>query len=254
MSPARRAALSSRMPNATHGPTGVSSYTVAPEGGSLRQCSTPPSLANETRQSYGRTSALEREAGGRGMAKAMVFNQISIDGYFTDARGDMSWAHKHNQDPEWKAFAEGNAKGGGAILLFGRITYDMMAAHWPTPQAQQNDPAIAEGINAAEKIVVSKTMERAAWNNTRVLRGDLAAEVRKLKQGAKDIVIMGSGTLVAQLTQARLIDAYQLVVKPIVLGSGRSMFEGVDDRLDLKLTETRPFKNGNVVLSYQRVG
>ncbi|HMI92063.1 MAG TPA: dihydrofolate reductase family protein [Polyangiales bacterium] len=186
------------------------------------------------------------------MAKVMVFNQISIDGYFTDARGDMSWAHKDDDDPEWKSFVEGNAKSAGAILLFGRITYDMMAAHWPTPQAKKTQPGVAEGINAAEKIVASKTLESASWNNTRVLRGDLASEVRKLKQGAKDIVIMGSGQVVSQLTQARLIDAYQLVIKPIALGAGRTMFAGVDDRLDLELTETRPFKNGNVVLSYQR--
>jgi dihydrofolate reductase len=100
------------------------------------------------------------------------------------------------------------------------------------------------------KIVFSRSMKKAEWSNTKVMKGDLADEVRKLKKGDQDMVILGSGTIVSQLTQARLIDEYQLVVNPIILGKGRTMFEGVKDRVDLKRTNTRNFKNGNVVLSY----
>ena len=135
-------------------------------------------------------------------------------------------------------------------MLLGRITYDQMASFWPTPQAMQMMPDVAKAMNSMTKIVFSRSMKKAEWSNTKVMKGDLADEVRKLKKGDQDMVILGSGTIVSQLTQARLIDEYQLVVNPIILGKGRTMFEGVKDKLTLKRTKTRNFKNGNVVLSY----
>jgi dihydrofolate reductase len=135
--------------------------------------------------------------------------------------------------------------------VFGRVTYEMMASHWPTPEAKKSAPAIAEGMNASPKIVFSKTLDKVTWQNTRLVKSDPAAEIRKAKnEPGKDLVIMGSGTLISQLTQARLIDEYQVVLVPIVLGAGRTMFEGMKDKLPLKLRKTRPFSNGNVVLYY----
>ena len=190
------------------------------------------------------------------MAKILVFNSVTLDGYFTDAKGDMSWAHKDPNDAEWNAFvgenASGGAAGGGALLL-GRITYDMMASFWPTPAAMETMPDVAKAMNSMTKIVFSRSMKKAEWSNTKLAKGDLAAEVRKLKKGDQDMVILGSGTIVSQLTQARLIDEYQLVVNPIVLGKGRTMFEGVKDKLALKRTKTRTFGNGNVVLWYESI-
>jgi dihydrofolate reductase len=183
------------------------------------------------------------------MRKLTVFNAISLDGYFTDAKGDMSWAHK--QDAEWQAFAAENASGGGA-LVFGRITYEMMAAFWPTPAAFEANAVVAERMNNLPKIVFSTTLTKSSWNNTTLVKDDIATEMRKLKnETGPDMVIMGSGTIVAQLTEARLIDCYQMVLNPIVLGSGRTMFDGVHERKGLQLTQTRPFSNGNVVLSYE---
>jgi len=188
------------------------------------------------------------------MAKILVFNSVSLDGYFTDENNDMSWAHKDPNDAEWNAFvgenASGGAAGGGALLL-GRITYELMASFWPTPAAMEMMPVVAKSMNDMTKIVFSRSMKKASWSNTKLVKGDLVAEVRKLKKSDKDMVILGSGTIVSQLTQARLIDEYQLVVNPIVLGKGRTMFEGVKDKIDLKRTNTRNFKNGNVVLSYE---
>ncbi len=185
------------------------------------------------------------------MRRLTVFNQVSLDGYFVDAHGDMSWAHNTAPDAEWQAFVEGNASGGG-VLLFGRITYELMAGYWPTPAAMRNNPIVAEQMNDLPKIVFSRTLDHALWNNTRLVKGNPAAEVRKMKQQpGMDIVILGSGTIVSQLTQARLVDEYQVVVIPIVLGQGRPMFEGVRDRLPLKLTKTRIFTNGNVLLCYE---
>jgi len=99
--------------------------------------------------------------------------------------------------------------------------------------------------------VFSRTLEQASWNNTKLVKGNPAAEVRTLKEEpGPDMVIMGSGTIVSQVTQARLVDEYQVVVIPIVLGQGRTMFEGLHERLPLKLTKTRTFGNGNVLLCY----
>jgi dihydrofolate reductase len=127
----------------------------------------------------------------------------------------------------------------------------MMAAFWPTPQAAQMLPKVAEGMNAMRKIVFSRTLGSVSWQNTTLVKGDLVTEVKKLKQQpGPDLVVMGSGSIVSQLTQARLVDAYQIVVNPIVLGKGRTLFETVADRMTLTLTDSRTFRNGNVVLWY----
>jgi dihydrofolate reductase len=188
------------------------------------------------------------------MPKLSVFNNVTLDGYFADMKGDISWAHREAQDAEFNEFVAENA-GGGGQLLFGRITYELMAGYWPTPQAIKNNPDVAAGMNSLSKIVFSRTLDKASWKNTRVVKGDLVAEVRKMKkEPGKDIVILGSGSIVSQLTAAGLIDAYQVMVNPVVLGKGRTMFDGIQKRLNLELTTTRAFGNGNVLLSYRPVG
>ena len=182
------------------------------------------------------------------MRKVVVFNSISLDGYFTDGTNDVAWAHK--RDAEWQSFTAENA-GGDAELLFGRRTYEMMAGFWPTPQALQAMPKVAESMNRMRKTVFSRTLASASWQNTRVVKGDLATEVRRMKQEpGPDLLLMGSGDIIRQLTQAGLIDHYQIVLTPVILGKGRSLFEGVTGRPQLKLTKTRSFSNGNVVLWY----
>jgi len=183
------------------------------------------------------------------MRKLVVFNHVTLDGYFVDMNGDMSWAHKN--DAEWKTFAEGNAKGDGP-LLFGRITYELMASYWPTPLASKNDPVLAERMNNLPKVVFSRTLDKASWNNTKLVKGDMAAEIRKMKkEPGEGMAILGSGSIVSQLAQEGLIDEYQIVVNPIVLGKGRTMFDGIKKKLTLKLTTTRAFGNGNVFLCYE---
>lgn len=185
------------------------------------------------------------------MRHLSVFIQVSVDGYFVDRHGSVDWAHKARDDAEWYKFVEGNASGGGT-LLFGRKTYDIMASYWPTPMALQNDPVVAKRMNDGPKIVFSRTMERAAWQNTTLLKGDLATEVRTLKRASGEgMVILGSGSIVAQLTEARLIDTFTVVVLPLALGGGRTVFEGMKQPLGLTLTQSRPFRNGNVVLTYE---
>jgi len=185
------------------------------------------------------------------MPKLSVFNSVSLDGYFTDKNSDMSWAHKN--DPEFNEFIADNAKGGSGPLLFGRVTYEMMASFWPTKEAIEMFPDVAMAMNNLPKVVFSRTLEKADWNNTRVIKDNLVDEVRKMKdEDGDDMIIMGSGTIVSQLTQAGLIDEYQVVVNPIVLGSGRTMFEGVDEKFELQRTHLRSFGNGNIFILYER--
>ena len=183
------------------------------------------------------------------MRTLSVFNSISLDGYFTDAHNDMSWAHGED-DAEFNAFVSGNASGGG-VLVFGRITYEMMASWWPTEMAAQAMPEVAAGMNRRTKYVFSRTMKTAGWQNTQIFNGDAVDEIRRLKSEPGDpMVVLGSGSLVAQLAKAGLVDSYQIVVCPIVLGAGRTMFEGIDRQV-LTLSESRAFKNGKVFLRYQ---
>lgn len=185
------------------------------------------------------------------MRKLIVFNMVSVDGFFVDSKGDMRWAHKN--DAEWNAFTSGNASGSG-VLVFGRITYELMASYWPTPMALQNSPVVAKGMNEMPKIVFSRTLDKVSWSNTKLIKGDLAAEVRKLKhESGPDMVILGSGSIVCQLTQENLIDEYQLALSPIVLGKGRTLFEGVQEKVNLKRTNSRTFDNGTVFVCYQPV-
>ncbi len=188
------------------------------------------------------------------MRKLLVFNQLSLDGYFTDRNGDISWAHGGSDDPEWNAFVAENAKGGGQ-LLFGRITYDLMKSYWPTPVALKNDPVVAERMNNLPKVVFSRTLDEASWNNTTLVKGDLPAEIRRMKkEPGQDMVIMGSGSIVSQLAPEGLIDEYQLVIVPVVLGKGRTMFDGIKEKLSLRPTKTRTFGNGNIFLCYAPMG
>lgn len=183
------------------------------------------------------------------MRRLIVFNSISLDGYFTDANNDMSWAHKN--DPEWNEFTSENAKGGGT-LLFGRVTYEMMVSFWPTEEAKKLMPEVADGMNNMEKVVFSRTMDKPEWNNTRLVKSGLIEEVQRMKNESGDgLVILGSGSIVSQLSEHRLIDEYQIALNPIVLGKGRTMFEGMTEKLNLKRTNARTFQNGNVVLTYE---
>ena len=188
------------------------------------------------------------------MRKLVVFNHVTLDGYFVSSSGDFSWARNGNDDPEYSAFVAENASRGGE-LLFGRLTYDLMASYWPTPIADQHHPDVAKGMNSMAKVVFSKTLDKALWNNTKLVKGDLVAEVKKMKKTiGPDMAILGSGSIVAQLALEHVIDEYQMMMDPVALGNGRSMFDGLREKLTLKLAKTRTFRNGKVYLCYEPVG
>ena len=180
------------------------------------------------------------------MRKLRVFESISIDGYFTDASGDMGWAHAGRDDPDFTEWVGANASSGGE-LLFGRKTYQMMEAFWPTPAAAEQMPLVAKGMNAARKYVVSRTIQ-PTWNNTHLLKGDLVAAVRELKgSDGPGLSVLGSGSVAARLGEAGLVDEYQFVIIPVALGGGRTVFT---KGRKLRLVDQRAFRCGNVVVTY----
>ena len=134
-------------------------------------------------------------------------------------------------------------------MLLGRVTYEGFAAAWP---GRAGADAFADYINSMEKVVVSNTLTEATWQNSHVLKGDLAAGINELKaRDGKDIYVHGSKTLVKSLMERDLVDRYHLLVYPVMLGSGLKLFdEGTTAKL--KLVEARPFASGVVAMIYER--
>jgi dihydrofolate reductase len=180
--------------------------------------------------------------------KVFLFMMVSLDGYFEGPKQDIGW---HNVDEEFNDFAIQQLDDVD-MLLFGRVTYEGMASFWPTPFAKENDPIVAEKMNTVSKLVFSKTLDKAEWNNTKLVKEHVAEEILQLKQqSGKDIAIFGSSDLAVSLISLGLVDELRIMVNPVVLGNGKSLFNGLRGKLDLKLLKTRTFSSGNVLLYYQ---
>ncbi len=183
--------------------------------------------------------------------KIIVFNLISLDGFFAGVDGNIDW---HNVDDEFNDFAvEQTASFGG--IIFGKITYKMFEDFWPKAmddsKMSPEDKKIGHIINDIWKLVFSKNLKDVTWKNSKLYHKIDPKEVKKWKEyDGKDLVIFGSGTIVTQFANLGLIDEYRLLVNPIVLGKGKSFWKDVKETLKLKLLETRRFKNGNVLLTY----
>jgi dihydrofolate reductase len=181
------------------------------------------------------------------MRKVLFSMLVSLDGYFEGPNHAIDW---HNLDDEFNVHAE-ELLHTVDLLLFGRVTYQLMAAYWPTPEALGDDPIIAALMNNTPKLVFSKTLDKVGWQNTRLVKGDPAQEIARLKQQpGKDMVIFGSSDLAAVLSEHGLIDEYQIMVNPLFLGEGKPLLKGIKGRLKLKLLRTQTFTNGNVMLCY----
>jgi dihydrofolate reductase len=190
------------------------------------------------------------------MRKITAFENTSLDGYFAGPNGEIDWfvasSHAGNQTEE-DEFAIDSIKSTDT-LLFGRVTYELMASYWPTADAMKNNPTLAERMNNLHKIVFSRTLDKVEWQNTRLLKDNIEEEIQEMKnQPEKNMAIRGSGSIVSMLAQRGLIDEYSIMVNPVILGGGRSIFQGIKDRLHLERLETRTFKSGNVLLHYQFV-
>jgi dihydrofolate reductase len=177
------------------------------------------------------------------------FMMTSADGYHADPGDALEW---HNVDEDFSQFALAQLRDAGT-LVFGRVTYEGMAAFWPTPAGEQSDPDVATAMNTTPKIVISRTLSQATWAGTQIISNHAEEALAKLKQQpGKDIVIPGSSTLTASLLQTGLLDELRIMVNPVILGRGRSLFAGAE-QTGLKLVKTQQFSSGNVLLCYQPI-
>jgi dihydrofolate reductase len=183
--------------------------------------------------------------------RELIFQMmVTLDGYFEGPNREIDW---HNVDAEFNDYAI-DLLNNVDVLLFGRVTYQLMASYWPSSAAMTNDPIVAEKMNSLSKIVFSKTLEKAEWNNTRLLKENVGEEITMLKrQHGKDMAIFGSSDLALTLVRLGLIDEFRIFVNPVVLGSGKPVFRGIHDKLNLKLVESKTFRSGNVLLRYHPV-
>lgn len=182
------------------------------------------------------------------MRKIQVFNFITLDGYYKDSDQGIGW-HQHGK--EESDFSAENMKSGNS-LLFGRKTFEMMKGFWTSPLAAEMFPEVANGMNAAEKWVCSRTIYEPGWTNSQAITGDLISEIRKMKQSeGSNITILGSGEITTLLTEANLVDAFQIMIDPVVIGRGTSVFSGISNPHKLRLVSTRIFSSGAVLLDYQ---
>jgi len=182
------------------------------------------------------------------MRKIILFNLMTLDGFFEGENHSIEW---HNVDEEFNKFAVAQLETADT-LVFGRITYDMMANYWPTPLALTDDPIVAQKMNSLAKIVISKSLKRFDWENTIVIRDNIKEQLLQLKQQpGKNIFIFGSAVLTSSILEMNLIDEYRIMINPVVLGRGKSLFLNIMEKINLKLIDTKVFKSGNVLLYYE---
>ncbi len=188
------------------------------------------------------------------MRKVIVGNYLSLEGVMETP----TWTMPYLNDE----IAQDNFDGAMAAdaLLLGRVTYEGFASTWSTPEheAWMNaafpslpPSAFSKQMNSMKKYVVSRSAQELPWNNSHLIVGDVAEEVRKLKaQPGQDILVNGSGTLIYTLMEHDLIDEYELIVVPIVVGHGKRLFDERDQPVKLKLLETKTYENGVMRLKY----
>ncbi len=184
------------------------------------------------------------------MRKVVMFNRVSVDGFYAGADGNMDWfVTDHEVDKAIHEMMQPDT------ILFGRVTYQLFESYWPKvavdPNAPKEAQILANELNQMTKVVFSRTLKEVTWENSELIKSNVLDEVRKLKQGrGADIVIFGSGTIVQQLSDKGLVDEYLILVTPVILGSGKSLFKDVN-KMNLKLLQTRDFTSGNVLLHYK---
>jgi dihydrofolate reductase len=138
------------------------------------------------------------------------------------------------------------------LLIFGRVTYEGMASYWSSAAAEEDDPIVAPLMNSIPKVVVSTTLDEAAWNNSTLIKDDVASNISALKeQEGKDLAIFGSPRLTVGLIEMGLVDELRIMVQPVALGAGKSLFTAMNGRLALDLLRTTIFASGNVLLTYK---
>jgi dihydrofolate reductase len=189
------------------------------------------------------------------MRNIHLFVTLSLDGYFEGLNHDLSW---HNVDHEFNKFAIEQLRETG-LILFGRRTYKLMEGFWPKaavdPGTSPDNREVARLINNTEKIVFSRTLkgvrETENWKNVKLRRKVDPVEIRRLKEMTGKDIWVGTSDLALSFIKEDLIDEFRFMINPVVVGGGRRIFEGLNRKLDLELTESRKFDSGNVLLYYR---
>jgi dihydrofolate reductase len=178
------------------------------------------------------------------MAKLVMWNLMTLDGFVEGPKRDISW-HFDVWGDELERLSIDQMKAAGG-LMFGRVTYDLMASHWPSATGE-----VADLMNALPKYVFSRTLTQSDWHNTKVFAADLPAMVTRLKRdSANDIFLFGSADLAADLMKHRLIDESRLALNPVILGGGTPLFKP-GERVKLKLLDARTLSTGIAILRYE---
>lgn len=183
------------------------------------------------------------------MRNIFLFMMVTIDGYFEGPDHDISWHNAANE--EFTQFANKQLDETDT-LVFGRRTYDMMADFWPTAEASQVASATATRMNALHKVAFSRTPFEASWENSETSTDPVAYMTELKQKPGKAIAVLGSSGLCATLLEHGLLDELRIMVNPVALGKGTSLFAGLKTRQQFKLESTRNFESGNVLLRYSR--
>ncbi len=185
------------------------------------------------------------------MRKILYYVHVSVDGYIDGPNGEFDWA---SMGPELSAYSHELTDRTGAFL-YGRTVWEVMSSYWPHVESISQDPhdlKFAPVWRATPKVVVSSTLEKAGWD-AQLIRANVAEEITALKERqGEDILLTGGSTLMSSLTRLGLVDEWHIVVHPVVLGGGRPLFPHPQDRLALRLSETRLLDGRSVLLRYER--
>ena len=187
----------------------------------------------------------------KNLRKIIVTTWITLDGFLAGPNGEMDWVMVDQEMGQY----EDDLVSSADTLIFGRVTYESFAGSWPhvpeNPSVSEGEKEYARKLNSMRKIVFSKSLEKAEWNNSQLMKEVLPEEIARMKQEpGKDMVIYGSASIVQAFTNLGLIDEYQLLVHPIVLGSGKPLFAGIAQPAQLNLLHTKSFPSGVIGLYY----
>ena len=188
------------------------------------------------------------------MRKIITTTWVTLDGYIAGPNGEMDWVAE-NYDDAMAAY-ENEIASQADTLLLGRVTYQSFAGSWPhvpdNPNASEGEKAYARALNAMRKIVFSRTLESVEWNNSTLRKEVVPEEIEQLKQEpGRDMLIYGSASIIQTLINHGLIDEYQVLLHPVILGGGKPLFQNIQHQVKLKLVNTKTHPSGVVVLSYQ---
>jgi dihydrofolate reductase len=194
------------------------------------------------------------------MRKVILAMQMTLDGFSTGPNGEMDWLPAFDNEEAWKDLHQEmwNQIENADTMLLGRVTYQIWETYWPAaatnPNSTENDRKFSRYAEETQKIVVSNTLDKVNWRNTRLLKGNIAEEVLKLKQqSGKNMYLVGGASLAQTFTNLGLIDEYRIIIHPVILGNGKPLLRDVNVRRKLKLIDTKTYHSGAVGVNYQAV-